>query len=476
MNDKNLKNNIIFYIIKQVSVIVFPMISYPYVARKLGVESLGKIEYAKSITQYFVLLSGLGISDYAIREGARIRDKKEQFNQFTTQIIAIQTISAIFSLMTCILVASSTMFFENKKLIIVFSLMIPFGAMGLNWLFGVFEEYEYIAKRTIIFQLISLILVLFFIRKKEDYFRYAVILLLANAGPNFMNLSKIRYFFKFNFEDFKLKKHLKSIFLIFGMTLASSLYMIMDTSMLGFLDCNRSVGYYSAANKLVIIIGTLVSAIRTVLFPRLSYVVGNGEKSLFKKINGMTLNIMILFAVPIAFGVFCLSEEIIVLFCGIEFKSGATTLRILTPEIVLSAANGYLIYQIFMPIRCEKKAFFCILMGAITNVLTNYILIPLFHENGAALATCISETMVLTCVLLLGKKEVNEFVDREDVFIELVKCTFSGLIMFNICMLIRKLIISDLLKILFIPLTGFIVYFICLIILKNKLIFILFKK
>lgn len=77
MKDKKLINNILFYIIKQVSAILFPMIIYPYVTRMLGVDNIGKVEYAKSIVQYFLLFAGLGISDYAIREGARIRDNKK---------------------------------------------------------------------------------------------------------------------------------------------------------------------------------------------------------------------------------------------------------------------------------------------------------------------------------------------------------------------------------------------------------------
>ncbi len=470
MNNKSLKNNILLYVIKQISAILFPMIIYPYVARKLGVDGIGKVEYAKSITQYFVLFSGLGIFDYAVREGARIREKKKEFNQFATQILMIHTISTIISVSVCYLISFFSVFLQYQKLIFIFSLMIPFGTIGFNWIFGVFEEYEYIAKRTIIVQFVSAILVFMIVHEKEDYICYAIILVLSSVGANIMNLAQIYKFFKLDFKNLQIRKHLKSIFLIFGMTLASNLYMTMDTSMLGFLDGTMSVGYYSAANKLVIVIGTLLGAVRTVLLPRLSNVIANNKDEEFKQLNSITLNIIIIFAIPVAFGIWCLSNEIIILFCGSEFVNGGKTLKILVPEIVLSAMNGYLIYQIYMPLKHEDKAFFCILAGAVTNLITNIILIPILHQNGAAVATCISEGIVFAFALMLGKKQLNEWIDYKFFLIELIKCLFSGMIMFILCMLIKTTIRNYVIIMFAIPIIGAFMYFTILIAIKEKLV------
>ena len=54
--------------------IVFPLITYPYAFRILHRDGVGKVNYASSIINYFVLIAGLGIATYAIREGAKIRD------------------------------------------------------------------------------------------------------------------------------------------------------------------------------------------------------------------------------------------------------------------------------------------------------------------------------------------------------------------------------------------------------------------
>ena len=72
--NKSLGINAILNVIRTVLALVAPLITYPYVYRILGAKNLGSVNYTLSIVQYFVLFSGLGISTYGIREGAKKRD------------------------------------------------------------------------------------------------------------------------------------------------------------------------------------------------------------------------------------------------------------------------------------------------------------------------------------------------------------------------------------------------------------------
>ena len=470
MKDRKLIKNILFYIVKQLSAILFPMIVYPYVTRILGVDNLGKVEYAKSIVQYFLLFAGLGISDYAIREGARIRDNKSKLNQFSTQIIVIHIISTLISTIACIALAFTSYFDMYKNLILTLMIIIPFSMIGMNWVFCIFEEYKYISIRTICFQVISLGLTLLLVRKKEDYLFYALILVISNVGSNLLNLIRVKNYIKLDFTNFSIVKHLKPIFMIFGMALASSIYTTMDTTMLGFISGTVSVGYYSAANKLIIVIGTLIAAIRTVLLPKLSFIIGNGDDNKFKKINSLTLNFMLMFAVPISLGILCLSKEIIVLFSGEEFILGATALQLLSPEIVLSLINGYFVYQILIPLKKENIAFISILFGAIINLVTNIILIPKISQNGAAIATCISELMVLAMVIYFGKRYVLKYVDFKSIIKEVNKYLIASVIMAIVCIIFKNMIDSYIYRIIIAVPISAITYLFILLIFKCELL------
>jgi O-antigen/teichoic acid export membrane protein len=86
---KSLKVNSVINIIKTVLSIIFPLITFPYASRVLGVNGIGRVDYANSISNYFVLFAELGITTYAVREGAKIRENKEQLNQLCSEIVII---------------------------------------------------------------------------------------------------------------------------------------------------------------------------------------------------------------------------------------------------------------------------------------------------------------------------------------------------------------------------------------------------
>lgn len=76
---KSLKLNMVLNAIRGILSVLFPLITFPYVSRILGVENIGKYNYANSIISYFLLLSGLGIGSYAIRDGAALREVMSTF-------------------------------------------------------------------------------------------------------------------------------------------------------------------------------------------------------------------------------------------------------------------------------------------------------------------------------------------------------------------------------------------------------------
>ena len=67
-NRSSLKINMILNAIKGIMGILFPLISFPYVSKILGVVNLGKYNFSSSVINYFILFAGLGISTYAISE------------------------------------------------------------------------------------------------------------------------------------------------------------------------------------------------------------------------------------------------------------------------------------------------------------------------------------------------------------------------------------------------------------------------
>lgn len=471
MKEKSLKSNYLLYTVKQVMAIIFPLISFPYATRILGVNGIGMVDYAKSIVTYFVLLSGLGISDYAIREGSPLRDNNKKINKFSSEIIIINLVSTIIALCLLAIIVCLKSFSEYRTLLLIFSLIIPFTTLGIGWIYNIYEEYKYITIRSILFQIISIVLLVTLVKNESDYYRYAIILVFSSAGSNIINLFHSRKFIKFTVsKELEFKKHFKPIFIIFGMTVASQLYLYMDITMLGFISGTMSVGLYTAANKLVNVIGTLVAALRTIMLPRLSYLAKDRENKKFSTLNDMTIKIMLLIGLPIAGGIFCLSDIIIYLFCGNEFAAASLTLKLLVPEIILSAVNGYIIYQLFMPLKKEKWALFSTMCGALVNLVSNSFLIPIIQQNGAAIGTCLAEFSVLIFSIVIGRKLMLDTINVKSILLEMLKYVIATVVMSVICLIIIMVISNMIISTIFCIIFGALIYGAVLHVLRSTIL------
>ena len=203
------------------------------------------------------------------------------------------------------------------------------------------------------------------------------------------------------------RKHIKPILLIFGTSLASSLYMTMDTTMLGAMKGDTATGIYTAAVKINSVINTLLNTISATILPRVSYYLGNGLKQEFQKLMQTSVDILFMAAMPIAIGMMCVSDILIVVFSGPEFVAGSLAAKILSVKLVFGAINRVLAYQVCIPYKKDKEVLISTIAGAIVNLIANAILIQFYSVTGAAVATLLSE-MVVFGILTIYSREVFE--------------------------------------------------------------------
>lgn len=467
LQTKSLKINSVINIIKTILSIIFPLITFPYASRVLGVTGIGKVDYANSISNYFVLFAELGISTYAIREGAKIRENKEMLNQLSSEIVIINSVSTTISYLGLIACSFLPFFKDYQGLLLLCGTTMIFNLIGVNWIFNIFEDYIYITVRTFVFQVLALVCMFVFVRTRNDYIIYAGLVVLANVGSNIFNVFyKRRYVTLFRRKKYELKKHLVPILIIFGMSVASQIYLNMDTTMIGAMKGETEVGLYSAAVKLNRTLVTLVSSACTVLIPRLSYYIKKGMEKEYKAVVYNAVNYLTGFAVPCAFGFILLSNELISVFSGAEFQNAVPIMCILSPNIILSAINGFLVFQIFVPFDKEKDTLISTIAGAVVNMIFNFALIIPFGAKGAAVATIIAEGVVY----LILRKRMKEFYKDAQLYGEVWKYFVAGIGMFAVGCCIKMLKLSIILSILVTVPVCIILYFALLYILKAELL------
>ena len=392
---KSITVNLIANGIKTLMSVLFPLITFPYASRVLGASGIGKVNYANSIISYFSLFAALGISTYAVREGARIRDNQDKFNKFSKEMLRINLCTTFAAYVAFAVFLCFPVLRGYKPLLIIFSAGIIFATIGMEWLFIINEEYAYITKRAVLFQLVSLVLLFLLVRSKEDYCWYAALTVISSGGSAILNLWHSRKFIDWKKKyDYEYRRHLRPILLIFGTSVASSIYMTMDTTMLGAMKGDTATGIYTAAVKINLVVSTLIGTVSSTILPRVSYYIGNGLKKEYEQLMKTSVNMLLMIAIPASIGMMCTSDILILLFSGAEFIGGSLAAKILSAKVVVAAINRILAYQVCTPYKKDKEVLVSTILGAVFNLIANAVLIPLFGVNGAAIATLGSEVVV----------------------------------------------------------------------------------
>lgn len=280
----SVKYNFIMNFILTASQFIFPLITFPYVSRVLLAAGNGKISFAASVANYFMMVASLGVPTYGIRACAQVRDDKKKLSKTVQEIFAINFIMTVLVCITYFICIFTVPKFQAEQvLFLINGLSIVLNMFGMNWVYQALEQYDYITFRSLFFKIVSIVLMFLLVHEQGDYIKYAAITVLAGVGSNILNFIRLHRFIEFKWEgNYNLKRHLKPILILFAQSLAVSIYTNLDTVMLGFLKTDQDVGYYNAAIKIKSILLSLVTSLGNVLLPRMSYYAKRNEIELFK--------------------------------------------------------------------------------------------------------------------------------------------------------------------------------------------------
>ena len=462
---KSLAKNAVFNFIKCFSNIIFPIISFPYASRILLPQGIGAVNFANSTVEYFILIAELGIGTYAAREAARIRDDRTALTKFTKEILLINFFTTIlaYSLLILSLIFVSK-FSDYRMLLIVCSTKVLFTTLGIEWLFVAKEEYGYITIRHGLFQIISLVLLFTLVKSKDDYLIYTAIGVFSNVGANIFNFIYSRKFINlFEKTPLEIKKHIKPICTFFGMRCADKVNNLLDTTMLGFISGDISVGFYSAATKLSKMVRELITSVIASFMPRSSYFLEKKNSDEYMVLVKKVCNVTFFFSIPAALGLFVLAEPLTILFCGEKYLAAVSTMQLLSFCIVTMSLNSYLSNLILTPNKLEGFMLYAQLVSLFVNLCLNYFFIKKWGVFGAGLATLIVESVLPAVKLIPSWKYIK---DKSNL-INLLKALIGSALMFFLIYFFFINITNNLLKIIISVFSGAFLYAIVEVILKH---------
>lgn len=412
MKEKSVYANMILNILRTSLYVIFPLITFPYVSRVLMAENLGKVNYALSIENYFALIAALGISTYGVREGACLRSDRKALQRFADEIFTVNVITTIISYASLgAMLVLVPKFHDYAVLILLQSLSILFTTLGVDWINSMFEDYLYITVRSFIVQVVLLAAMFLFVKKPDDYYRYALISVLSNAITCTLNFFYTRRYCKVRIvRNCRFFSHLKQLLVFFANNLAVNIYLNADTTMLGLFTNDFTVGIYSVAVKIYNVIKSIIAAMFTACIPRLSAYFAEGKIEEYKALLNDIISICTLLMLPAIGGLICLAKPIVLIVSGSEFTQATSSLSIISIGIIGATYGGIATNCLNLTMKRERYNLYGTVIAAIVNVALNFIFIPLFEENGAAVTTVIAEfTVLFFC--LFSFKEVRKYIN-----------------------------------------------------------------
>lgn len=382
---KVLVENFAYLTLLQVAGYIFPLITLPYLARVIGVDSFGKIAFAAAIIGWFQTVADWGFNYTATRDVAKNREDKEKVSQIFSNVLWARCILTLFSfILLIILILLVPKFQEISILLLITFLMIPGHILFPDWFFQAMEKMKYITILNLISKLLFTIAVFVFIKEKSDFILQPLFVSLGFvvSGIIAMYYILVRWKIKLqkpNINEIRLT--IKNSTDVFINNLMPNLYNSFSTFLLGMFGGAVSNGKLDAGSKFIGLGQQFITIISRTFFPYLSRKID--RHNLYAKINiyiSLFLSGLLFFFAPL----------IIKLFFTPEFYDSIKVMQIMSISIFfLSLVNIY--GTNYMIIRgYEKQLRNITILSSIIGFSLSFPLIYFFNYIGAALTVSIT--------------------------------------------------------------------------------------
>ena len=405
----SLKKNVAYNIILQVTNILFPFITAPYVSRILGAENIGVFSFASTYASYFMLFAFLGIPTYGMRAIAKCENKTDRDKVFA-ELFSIVVVSTIFiSLLYVASIYLVPTLYEQRIYLLIMGVSLFLAPLNISWYFQGRQKFKLIAVRSIIVKVFIVASLFIFVHDRDDLINY---LFLSVGSIVLTDLWNWGYLFKeekckISFKGLNLRTHIKPTLLLFASTVAISIYTMLDSLMLGFLSSYSEVGYYSSALKVSKMALPLVTASSAVVLVKVASLKEQNDLPEIKRVLQNSFVYMYTFAVPITIGLIVIAPKFVPFFFGDEFLQAILPMQILSALILVIGLNNLFGIQTVQAMGHDKSFLMAILFGTFTNVVLNLALIPSYGAVGASLASVIAEIAVTIAMFYVSTKFIK---------------------------------------------------------------------
>lgn len=434
MKETSIKKNYTYQMFYQILSFILPLITSPYIARVIGAEGLGIFSYSYTIAFYFILFAMLGLGNYGNREIARCRNDKNELNKTFSEITVVHFL--VSGVVIIVYIAYSLCLKDDQLYAIIQAIYVISAFFTLNWFYFGIENFKFTVTVSVVFKIVNAIAIFLLVNTKSDLWKYCLIMALGALLEQIALWIPLRRYVSFTRIQLKnLRKHIKPLVILFIPVVAASLYKYMDKIMIGAISSKMELGYYENAEKIINMPMAIITSFGTVMLPKTSNIIANKSLSEAKRYISLSNRYVMCLAFALAFGLAGISKVFAPWFWGIDFEASSSIIIGLAITIPFVSFANIIRTQYLIPSQKDKEYLSSVVIGAVVNIVINWILIPYYGANGAMIGTIAAEVTVCLIQTIVVRKELQITTYIK----ETIPYMFYGFVMFIVVYLIGKL-------------------------------------
>ncbi len=391
----DVKKNFIYRTLYEILTVITPFITTPYVSRVLGADGIGIYSYTASIMAYFTLFAALGTMSYGEREIARHRDDPKKSSQLFWEIELMTVITTSI----CIIVWAGVICFSVEYRWYFLALLpLLFGSMAnISWYFMGYERVKYIVFRNCFCKILGVLLLFLLVREKDDLVIYILMnSVITLAGNMSMWTYLPRMLTKVDFKTLNIGRHFRETLVYFIPTIATSIYTVLDKTLIGVITGNSyENGYYEQATKIINIVKSVVfTSVNAVMGSRISYLFSQKKYGEIHQRINHSMDFIMFLGYGAVFGMIGIANTFVPVFFGVGYAPVTILLYVMSPLVIIIGISNCLGSLYYNPAGLRAKSARVIILGSVINLFFNIMMIPLAGGVGAAIASVIAELAI----------------------------------------------------------------------------------
>ncbi len=388
-----IRKKFLFQLLYAVSQFVFPLVTYPYISRRLGPEGLGLIGYVEYVAGFIITLAAFGIPFYGVRETARLQSNPAAQRTLLRDLFSIHLFLSVagcgFFLLFLYLNTNQS---APPLLIALGCLNILVPAFIAEWFFQGNEAFGFITTRGIVLRLAGAAAIFIFVSASKDAVVYYSIIVAIQVAVALANVAKAgAHSYRVRFQN--VRGHLKGLWHFFLSSSFISVYVFFDVIILARMADTAEVGYYTVAIKIIKLSLLLVLSLNVILFPRISYLSSNNPGGI-NELVAKAMQYLLLTTIPLAVGFVSLAGLLVQVLVGQRFVPAVLLVQILAVLPLIIGFSNLFVYHILTPFNQEKSLLRSVLIALVFSLIFHTALAYFFGAKGTAVATLLTETLV----------------------------------------------------------------------------------